>query len=87
MPNNQAYEMLTIIERITGRMETENKINTSYYNQVKSIENTIRESCPVLVKKWDDLQDLIKSVSTGQTTHTQVKQACADFDKWLDANE
>lgn len=82
MTNSQAYDMLTLIERTILMIEAENKANTYYYDQIKSIESAIRESCPELVKKWDDLRDLIRS-TPGMGLVLPVKQACDNFDKWL----
>lgn len=88
MTNRQAYDMLTLIERTIAKIEVENKADTYYHEEMKSIENAIHESCPELVDRWRDLQDLIKSApARGDETHEVFTQAVDEFDKWIDANE
>ena len=88
MTNRQAYDMLTLIERTIARIEVENRADTYYFEEIKSIENAIHESCPVLVDKWRNLKALIKSAAAGgDETHEVFTRACDEFDKWINANE
>lgn len=95
MTNRQAYDMLTLIERTIVKIEVENKADTYYYDQIKSIEKAIHESCPELVDRWRNLKALIKSAAaTGEAPRKPSEearkaftQACDDFDKWINANE
>ena len=88
MTNRQAYEMLTLIERTIARIELQNYPDTYYYEQIKSIESAIHESCPELVDRWRNLKAIIKSAAaTGDETHEVFTQAVDEFDKWIDANE
>lgn len=88
MTNRQAYDMLTLIERTIARIKLQSSADTYYYEEMKSIENAIHESCPELVDRWRDLQDLIKSASTGDdSARKSFPQACDNFDKWIDTNE
>lgn len=88
MTNSQAYDMLTLIERTIARIELQNYPDTYYYEQIKSIESAIHESCPELVDKWRNLQALIKSAAaTGDETHEAFTQACDKFHEWINANE
>lgn len=86
MTNKQAFDMLTLIERTILKIKAENKTDTYYYDEIKSIENAIHESCPELVLKWHSLQDLIKTL-TGDEAHRTVQQACDEFDKWITTNQ
>lgn len=88
MTNRQAYDMLTLIERTIAKIEVENRADTYYYEEMKSIENAIHESCPELVDRWRALKALIQSAAaTGDETHKVFTRACDNFDKWIDANE
>lgn len=88
MTNRQAYDMLTLIERTIAKIEVENKADTYYHEEMKSIENAIHESCPELVDRWHDLQDLIKSAAAGgDKTHEVFTRACDNFDDWINRNE
>lgn len=84
MTNRQAYDMLTLIERTIVKIEAENKADTCYYEQIKSIENAIHESCSELVDRWHYLQDLIKY---GYEKPEAFTRACDKFHEWIDANE
>lgn len=88
MTNRQAYDMLTLIERTIAMIEVQNYPDTYYYEQIKSIENAIHESCPEIVDRWRNLKALIKSAAEGgDETHEVFTQAVDEFDKWIDANE
>lgn len=88
MTNSQAYDMLTLIERTIARIELQNYPDTYYYEQIKSIENAIHESCPELVDRWRNLKAVIKSAAaTGDETHEVFTRACDEFHEWINANE
>lgn len=88
MTNRQAHEMLTLIERTIAMIELQIKGDTHYYEQIKSIESAIHESCPELVDKWRNLKALIKSAAeAGVDVEGSFRQAVDEFNKWIDANE
>lgn len=88
MTNSQAYDMLTLIERTIARIKLQNYPDTCYYEQIKSIEKAIHESCPELVDRWRNLKAIIKSAAAaGDEAHGAFRQAVDEFNKWIDANE
>lgn len=86
MTNKQAFDMLTLIERTIVKIEAENKADTYYYDEIKSIEGAIHESCPELVDRWRTLQAIMTSVQDDDVDRS-VQQACNEFDEWINLNE
>lgn len=91
MNNQEAFELLTLVQRTIARTEEaeQDAANTEYHKNLKAIEKSLYESCPVLVKKWDDLQGLIRAVNGPDDAkgHERFRQAVVEFDEWIDANE
>lgn len=91
MSNREAFELLTLVERTIWRTEQaeQDAATTEYHKNLKAIEKALNKSCPELVKKWDDLQDLMQAVKSPDDTkgHERFRQAVDEFDKWIDANE
>lgn len=91
MNNREAFELLTLVQRTIWRTEQaeQDAPTTEYHKNLKALEKRLNESCPELVKKWDELQDLMHAVKTVDDVegHARFKAAVDEFDKWLDANE
>lgn len=91
MNNREAFELLTLVQRTIWRTEQaeQDAGTTEYYKNLKALEKTIHESCPELVSKWRNLQNLMESITTVDDVkgHARFKAAVDEFDKWLDANE
>lgn len=91
MNNQEAFELLTLVQRTIARTEEaeQDGATTEYHKNLKAIEKTLNESCPVLVKKWNDLQGLIREVNGPDDAkgHERFRQAVVEFDEWINANE
>lgn len=88
MTNRQAYDMLTLIERTIAMIKMQDHADTQYFEEIRSIENAIHESCPELVDRWRLLKETIKTAAAGgDETHKVFRQAVDEFDEWINLNE
>lgn len=91
MNNREAFDLLTLVQRTIVRTEQaeQDAGTTEYYKNLKAIEKTIHESCPELVDKWRNLNNLMESITTIDDVqgHARFKAAVDEFDKWIEANE
>ena len=88
MTNRQAYDMLTLIERTIAMIKMQTHADTLYYEEIRSIENAIHESCPELVDRWRLLKETIKTTAAGgDESHKLFREAVDEFEKWINLNE
>lgn len=97
--NRDAFEVVTLIERTIAKVEQQEKDASTldFYKRLTSIKKSLDESCPELVKRWDDLQEVMHSVHHAKHVDgdwicdsegiTRFRKACEEFDKWLDKDE
>lgn len=97
--NKSAFEILTLVERTISRTKEaeQDSATIEFYKNLMEIEKSLHESCPELVKRWNDLQEIMHSVHSPRYVDgdwipdtegiARFKKASEEFDKWLEADK